>query len=156
MKLKALIIGSIIVLVLSTSCEGLFNIKHPNPNLTGYWSVVNTTTSTTNPNVFAVDGSTFADFHILDTDGRITISEFFIWGSVIGWNTGSGSFDGTAFKGSIAGTYTNTYLQTVDISITINAEIDSTGKAVSGKFSQTNSVGGSSVSCTGTIMGIKY
>ena len=149
---NTLILGIIIFLVLFlTSCSGISST-----NLSGNWTMTNTTTSTTSPLIADIGAVTTAKCNIVDNSGSLIIYDFYIVGQgYINWNTGYGTFSNSAISVNISGSYLNIYGKTVSTIVYFEGTIDPTGISGNGNWTQTLNVSGYSDSASGTTIFIK-
>jgi hypothetical protein len=146
---------SALVLVLVMFLVGCGGVTTPPINLTGNWTMTNTTTSTTTP-FFDIGAVTTAKCNIADSAGSLTIYNFKIIGSeYINWNTGYGTFKKHTIIVNISGSYINIYGQTVSTIVYFEGTIYSSGIFGSGTWTQTFSVYGYFDSASGTTIFIK-
>lgn len=128
----------------------------PPINLSGNWTMTNTTTSTTNPSLANIGAVTTAKCNIIDDSGSLTIYNFKIIGSeFINWNIGYGTFNNFIITANISGNYLNIYGSTVSTIIYFEGTINADGISGSGNWTQTLSVYGYFDSASGTTIFIK-
>lgn len=141
MKRKLFLSGLVLVITMFlVGCSGGIT---PSINLTGNWTTTNSSAS----------GVTTAKCNITDSSGSLTIYNFDIVGDESkDWNTGYGSFNGSAISATVNGSYTNIYYQTVSTTIYFEGTIDSSGIYGTGTWVQTFNVSGNFYSYTGTTI----
>jgi len=145
-----------LVLVLSIFLVGCSGVITPSINLTGNWTMTNTTTFTTSPYLVSVGTVTTAKCNIVDNSGLLTLYNFKIINSeFINWNTGYGTFKNSIITANISGSYLNVYGSTVSTIIYFEGTISSSGISGSGTWVQTVSVYGDIQSASGTTIFIK-
>ena len=154
---KAVVVGLMLVLVLS-GCSKKKNDDsggggEPVINLSGKWTATNTTTYTSNPDIFQLGGVTTAKFTISDKSGNLTITDFVLVGQeIISWDTGSGTFNSQsrALSAHLSGSYKNIYEQTVSVTISFSGTIKEDGISGTGTWEETLNVSGNIYSASGT------
>ena len=133
----------ILFLVLAMFLVGCSGGTIPSINLTGKWTMTNSSTS----------GVTTAKCNITDNSGSLTIYNFYIVGDESkDWNTGYGTFNGSAISASVSGSYTNIYYQTVSTTVYFEGTINSSGIYGTGTWTQTFNVSGNLYSISGTTI----
>jgi len=135
----------LIFAIFLTGCSGGGTVI-PSTNITGNWTMTNSSAS----------GITTSKCNIVDSSGSLTLYNFYIVNQeYINWNTGYGTFNGSAISASISGSYTNIYYQTVSTTIYFEGNIDSSGIYGTGTWIQTFNVSGNLYSFSGTTIFIK-
>lgn len=122
-------------------------------NLSGKWTATNTTTYTSNPDIFKLGGVITAKFTISDKSGNLTITDFVLVGQeIISWDTGSGTFNSQsrALSAHLSGSYKNIYEQTVSITISFSGTIKEDRISGTGSFEETLNVSGNIYLGSGT------
>ena len=115
----------------------------PSINLTGNWTMTNSSAS----------GVATAKCNITDNSGSLTIYNFDIVGDESkDWNTGYGTFNGSAISASVSGSYTNIYYQTVSTTVYFDGTINSSGIYGTGTWTQTFNVSGNLYTLSGTTI----
>jgi len=144
MKRKYFFAGLFLILVMFlVGCGGVIT---PSINLTGSWTMTNASGSTVNT----------SKCNIVDSSGSLTIYNFYNVGEeYINWNTGYGTFNGSAISINMSGSYTNIYFQTVSIVIYFEGTISSSGISGSGTWVETLTVGGNVYISSGSTILIK-
>ena len=133
----------ILFLVLAMFLVGCSGGTIPSINLTGKWTMTNSSTS----------GVTTAKCNITDNSGSLTIYNFYIVGDESkDWNIGYGTFNGSAISASVSGSYTNIYYQTVSTTVYFEGTINSSGIYGTGTWTQTFNVAGNLYSLSGTTI----
>lgn len=126
-----------------SGCAGGGGIVTSSTNLTGNWTMTNSSSS----------GVTTSKCNITDSSGSLTIYNFYIVGDESkDWNTGYGTFNGSAISASVSGSYTNIYYQTVSTTVYFEGTIDSSGIYGTGTWIQTFNVSGNLYSLSGTTI----
>ena len=144
MKTKCFLI--ILFLIFAMFLVGCGGITTPSVNLTGNWTMTNSSDS----------GVTTSKCNIVDSSGSLTIYNFYIIDQeYIDWNTGYGTFNNSSISANISGSYINIYGQTVTTIVYFEGTIDSSGISGSGTWVQTFSVSGEIYSYSGTTIFIK-
>jgi len=124
----------------------LFGVTTPSVNLTGNWTMTNSSDS----------GVTTSKCNIVDSSGSLTLYNFYIIDQeYISWNTGYGTFNNSAISANISGSYINIYGSTVSTIVYFEGTIASSGISGSGTWVQTFSVSGEIYSYSGTTIFIK-
>jgi len=158
MKKKSfLIITFLILAIFLVGCSGT-GIITPSINLTGNWTMTNTTTQTTAPYLVSIGTVTTAKCNIIDNSGSLTIYNFRIIGSeFINWNIGYGTFNNSTLTANIniSGSYLNVYGSTVSSIIYFEGTINPNGISGNGNWTQTLSVYGYFDYASGTTIFIK-
>ena len=156
MKKKIFLITLTLTLAIFLSgCAG-GGIVTPSINLTGNWTMTNTTTYTTSPLIADVGAVTTAKCNIIDNSGSLTIYNFRIIGSeFIKWNIRYGVHNNFTLTGNISGSYLNTYGSTVSTVIYFEGTINPSGISGNGTWTQTLSVSGYFGYASGTTIFIK-
>jgi hypothetical protein len=135
--------------------SGCGGVVTPATNLSGNWTMTNTTTSTTTP-FFDIGAVTTSKCNIVDNSGSLTIYGFHIVGSeYINWNTGYGTFNNSTISVNISGSYINIYGSTVSTIVYFEGTINANGISGGGTWTQTFSVSGYLDSASGTTIFIK-
>jgi len=136
----------------------------PPINLSGNWTMTNTTTSTTNPSLANIGAVTTAKCNIVDSSGLLTIYNFYIVGQeYIDWNVGYGTFSNSTLTANISGSFIyhtgNIYESTVSYAIYyviyFEGNIDASGISGSGTWIQTLNDLSYIYSASGTTIFIK-
>jgi hypothetical protein len=155
-KKKIFLITLTLTLVIFLSgCAG-GGIVTPSINLTGNWTMTNTTTYTTSSLIADVGAVTTAKCNIVDNNGSLTIYNFRIIGQeYINWNIGYGVRDNFTLTGNISGSYLNIYGSTVSTVIYFEGIINADGISGNGNWTQTISVYGYIDSASGSTIFIK-
>jgi len=84
----------ILFLILVMFLVGCGGVTTPSINLTGNWTMTNTTTYTSSPLIADVGAVTTSKCNIVDNNGSLTIYNFRIIGQeYINWNVGYGTFN---------------------------------------------------------------
>ncbi len=136
----------ILFLVLAMFLSGCNGATTPSVNLTGNWTMTNSSTS----------GVTTSKCSIVDSSGSLTLYSFYIVDQeYINWNTGYGTFNNSAISANVSGSYTNIYSQTVSTIVYFEGTISSSGISGTGTWIQTFSVSGEIYSYSGTTIFIK-
>ena len=144
MKTKCFLI--ILFLIFAMFLVGCGGITTPSVNLTGNWTMTNSSDS----------GVTTSKCNIVDSSGSLTIYNFYIIDQeYIDWNTGYGTFNNSSISANISGSYINIYGQTVTTIVYFEGTIDSSGISGSGTWVQTFSVSGEIFTYSGTTIFIK-
>jgi hypothetical protein len=118
----------------------------PSTNLTGNWTMTNSSAS----------GTTTSKCNIVDSSGSLTIYNFYIVNQeYINWNTGYGTFNKPILTANISGSYLNQYGQTVSTIVYFEGTINTSGISGSGTWYQTFSVSGYTWIYEGTTIFIK-
>ena len=118
MRIKIFILLSLSLLLIG--CTGVI----PSENLTGYWTMFNTTTETTS-SLITVDSVTTSQCKIVDDSGSLTIYYFRIVGlEFIDWNKGYGTFNNSVINAKVNGHYSKPCGQLVDVVIYFEGTID--------------------------------
>ena len=141
MKRKYFFVG--LVLILAIFLVGCSGVTTPSVNLTGNWTMTNSSSS----------GVTTTKCNIIDSSGSLTIYNFDIVGDESkDWNTGYGTLNSFTISASVSGSYTNIYYQTVSTTVYFEGTIDSSGIYGTGTWVQTYNVSGNFYSYTGTTI----
>ncbi len=136
----------ILFLILSIFLVGCGGVTTPSVNLTGNWTMTNSSDS----------GVTTSKCNIVDSSGSLTLYNFYIIDQeYISWNTGYGTFNNSAISANISGSYINIYGSTVSTIVYFEGTIASSGISGSGTWVQTFSVSGEIYSYSGTTIFIK-
>jgi len=144
MKRKSFFI--ILFLILVIFLVGCGGVTTPSVNLTGNWTMTNSSDS----------GVTTSKCNIVDSSGSLTLYNFYIIDQeYISWNTGYGTFNNSAISANISGSYINIYGSTVSTIVYFEGTIASSGISGSGTWVQTFSVSGEIYSYSGTTIFIK-
>lgn len=139
-----------------SSCASGGGLLTPSINLSGNWTMTNTTTSTTSSLIADIGAVTTSKCNIVDNSGSLTIYGFYIVGSeYINWNTGYGTFNNSTISVNISGSYINIYGSTVSTIVYFEGTINPTGISGNGNWTQTLSVYGYFDSASGTTIFIK-
>ena len=118
----------------------------PSTNLTGNWTMTNSSAS----------GTTTSKCNIVDSSGSLTIYNFYIVNQeYINWNTGYGTFNKPILTANISGSYLNQYGSTVSTIVYFEGTINTSGISGSGTWYQTFSVSGYTWIYEGTTIFIK-
>ena len=138
-----LIIFTLTLAIFLSGCNG---VTTPSVNLTGNWTMTNSSTS----------GVTTSKCNIVDSSGSLTLYNFYIVDQeYINWNTGYGTFNNSAISANISGSYINIYGSTVSTIVYFEGTISDSGISGSGTWIQTFSVSGEIYSVSGTTIFIK-
>jgi len=133
-------------LILAIFLVGCGGVTTPSVNLTGNWTMTNSSDS----------GVTTSKCNIVDSSGSLTLYNFYIIDQeYISWNTGYGTFNNSAISANISGSYINIYGSTVSTIVYFEGTIASSGISGSGTWVQTFSVSGEIYSYSGTTIFIK-
>ena len=133
----------ILVLILTMFLVGCSGSTTPSINLTGNWTMTNSSSS----------GVTTSKCNIVDSSGSLTIYNFDIVGDESkDWNTGYGTLNGSTISASVSGSYTNIYYQTVSTTVYFEGTINSSGIYGTGTWTQTFNVSGNLYSLSGTTI----
>jgi len=152
-KIPQILILFLIFSILLSGCGG---VTTPATNLTGNWTMTNTTTFTTSTYLVDIGTVTTAKCNIVDNNGSLAIYNFYIVGlPFINWNTGYGTFKNSIINANISGSYLNVYGSTVFTIIYFEGTINSSGISGSGTWIQTISVYNYFDSASGTTIFIK-
>ena len=136
----------VLFLVLAIFLVGCGGVTTPSVNLTGNWTMTNSSDS----------GVTTSKCNIVDSSGSLTLYNFYIIDQeYISWNTGYGTFNNSAISANISGSYINIYGSTVSTIVYFEGTIASSGISGSGTWVQTFSVSGEIYSYSGTTIFIK-
>jgi len=136
----------ILFLILAIFLVGCGGVTTPSVNLTGNWTMTNSSDS----------GVTTSKCNIVDSSGSLTLYNFYIIDQeYISWNTGYGTFNNSAISANISGSYINIYGSTVSTIVYFEGTIASSGISGSGTWVQTFSVSGEIYSYSGTTIFIK-
>jgi len=136
----------ILFLILAIFLVGCGGFTTPSVNLTGNWTMTNSSDS----------GVTTSKCNIVDSSGSLTLYNFYIIDQeYISWNTGYGTFNNSAISVNISGSYINIYGLTVSTIVCFEGTIASSGISGSGTWVQTFSVSGEIYSYSGTTIFIK-
>jgi len=136
----------ILFLMLAIFLVGCGGVTTPSVNLTGNWTMTNSSDS----------GVTTSKCNIVDSSGSLTLYNFYIIDQeYISWNTGYGTFNNSAISANISGSYINIYGSTVSTIVYFEGTIASSGISGSGTWVQTFSVSGEIYSYSGTTIFIK-
>jgi len=146
------------LLILAIFLVGCGGVTTPSVNLTGNWTMTNSSDSgvtTSKCNIVDSSGSlTLYNFYIIDQE--YTLYNFYIIDQeYISWNTGYGTFNNSAISANISGSYINIYGSTVSTIVYFEGTIASSGISGSGTWVQTFSVSGEIYSYSGTTIFIK-
>ena len=145
-------IAIFLILVLA-GCLGTIT---PSINLSGNWTMTNTTTYTSSPLIADIGAVTTAKYNIIDNSGALTIYDFRIIGQeYINWNIGYGTFNNSTLTGNISGSYLNPYGSTVSLVIYFEGNINADGISGSGTWTETINVYGYIDSASGSTIFIK-
>ena len=146
MKKKYFLVILVLILTMFlVGCSG-GGIVTPLVNLTGNWTMTNSSTS----------GITTSKCNIVDSYGSLTLYNFYIVNQeYINWNTGYGTFNNSAISANVSGSYINIYGSTVSTIVYFEGTISSGGISGSGTWIQTFSVSGEIYSVSGTTIFIK-
>jgi len=137
------VISFLILAIFLVGCGG---VTTPSVNLTGNWTMTNSSDS----------GVTTSKCNIVDSSGSLTLYNFYIIDQeYISWNTGYGTFNNSAISANISGSYINIYGSTVSTIVYFEGTIASSGISGSGTWVQTFSVSGEIYSYSGTTIFIK-
>ena len=151
--MKKKYLSMVLILILAIFLSGCGGVVTPSTNLTGNWTMTNTTTSTTT-SFYDVGVVTTSKCTVHDNSGSLTIYDFYIVGSeFINWNIGYGIFNNSVITVNISGSYINVYGKTVSTIIYFEGTID--GISGSGNWTQTISVSGYFDSASGITIFIK-
>jgi len=128
-----------------SGCSG-GGVVIPSTNLTGNWTMTNSSAS----------GTTTSKCNIVDSSGSLTIYNFYIVNQeYINWNTGYGTFNKPILTANISGSYLNQYGSTVSTIVYFEGTINTSGISGSGTWYQTFSVSGYTWIYEGTTIFIK-
>lgn len=120
----------LILAIFLVGCNGGIT---PSTNLTGNWTMTNSSAS----------GTTTSKCNIVDSSGSLTIYNFYIVNQeYINWNTGYGTFNKPIITTNISGSYLNQYGSTVSTIVYFEGTINASGISGSGTWYQTFSVSG--------------
>jgi len=146
MKRKYFFVILFLVLAIFLSgCSGS-GVVTPSTNLTGNWTMTNSSAS----------GTTTSKCNIVDSSGSLTIYNFYIVNQeYINWNTGYGTFNKPILTANISGSYLNQYGSTVSTIVYFEGTINTSGISGSGTWYQTFSVSGYTWIYEGTTIFIK-
>jgi len=146
MKRKCFFVILFLVLAIFLSgCSGS-GVVTPSTNLTGNWTMTNSSAS----------GTTTSKCNIVDSSGSLTIYNFYIVNQeYINWNTGYGTFNKPILTANISGSYLNQYGSTVSTIVYFEGTINTSGISGSGTWYQTFSVSGYTWIYEGTTIFIK-
>ena len=137
---------AVLFLILAIFLSGCGGVTTPSVNLTGNWTMTNSSDS----------GVTTSKCNIVDSSGSLTLYNFYIIDQeYISWNTGYGTFNNSAISANISGSYINIYGSTVSTIVYFEGTIASSGISGSGTWVQTFSVSGEIYSYSGTTIFIK-
>ena len=135
----------LILAIFLSGCSGSGGVI-PSTNLTGNWTMTNSSAS----------GTTTSKCNIVDSSGSLTIYNFYIVNQeYINWNTGYGTFNKPIITANISGSYLNIYGQTVSTIVYFEGTISASGISGSGTWYQTFSVSGSTWIYEGATIFIK-
>ena len=135
----------LVLAIFLTGCSG-GGIVTPSINLTGNWTMTNSSTS----------GVTTSKCNIVDSSNSLTIYNFYIVNQeYINWNTGYGTFSDSTITGTVNGSYINIYSQTVSTVIYFEGTINSSGIYGTGTWIQTLAVGGNIYTYSGNTIFVK-
>ena len=155
MKRETFFVILFLTLAIFLSGCAVGGIVTPSINLTGNWTMTNTTTYTTT-SFFDVGTVTTAKCNIIDNSGSLTIYNFRIIGSeFINWNIGYGVRNNFTITGNISGSYLNIYGSKVSTVIYFEGTINPDGISGNGNWTQTLSVYGYFDYASGTTIFIK-
>lgn len=144
MKRKLFLLG--LVLVITMFLVGCGGITTPSVNLTGNWTMTNSSAS----------GITTSKCNIVDSSGSLTLYNFYIVNQeYINWNTGYGTFNNPSISANISGSYINIFGSTVSTVVYFEGTINSSGISGTGTWIQTNSVSGEIFTYSGNTIFIK-
>ena len=144
MKRKLFLLG--LVLVITMFLVGCGGITTPSVNLTGNWTMTNSSAS----------GITTSKCDIVDSSGSLTLYNFYIVNQeYINWNTGYGTFNNSSISANISGSYINIFGSTVSTVVYFEGTINSSGISGTGTWIQTNSVSGEIFTYSGNTIFIK-
>jgi hypothetical protein len=153
----------ILFLILTIFLVGCGGVIIPSINLTGDWTMTNTTTYTTYP-FFDIGEVTTAKCNIVDNNRSLTIDIFWIVGQeYIDWNVGYGTFSNSTLTFNISGSfiyptgniYESTESYAIYYVIYFEGNIDANGISGSGTWIQTLNDLGYIYSASGTTIFIK-
>ena len=135
----------LILAIFLSGCSGRGGVI-PSTNLTGNWTMTNSSAS----------GTTTSKCNIVDSSGSLTIYNFYIVNQeYINWNTGYGTFNKPILTANISGSYLNQYGSTVSTIVYFEGTINTSGISGSGTWYQTFSVSGYTWIYEGTTIFIK-
>ena len=135
----------LILAIFLSGCSGSGGVI-PSTNLTGDWTMTNSSAS----------GTTTSKCNIVDSSGSLTIYNFYIVNQeYINWNTGYGTFNKPILTANISGSYLNQYGSTVSTIVYFEGTINTSGISGSGTWYQTFSVSGYTWIYEGTTIFIK-
>ena len=133
----------VLVLILTMFLVGCSGVTTPSVNLTGNWTMTNSSAS----------GITTTKCNIVDSSGSLTIYNFYIVGQeYINWNTGYGTLNNSTLTANISGSYLNIYGSTVSTTVYFEGTINASGIAGSGTWIQTFNVSGNFYSYSGNTI----
>ena len=137
MKRKLFFVGLVLVLAMFfAGCSGT-GIITPGINLTGYWTAVAITTSSSDPSFWPIGGIATAEYSINDNNGTLTIYNFKIINQeFINWGVGQGTFNYPGLAITISGSYLNIYGYPINITINFQGSINASGLNGSGYFTE--------------------
>jgi len=135
----------LVLAIFLSGCSGS-GVVTPSTNLTGNWTMTNSSAS----------GTTTSKCNIVDSSGSLTIYNFYIVNQeYINWNTGYGTFNKPILTANISGSYLNQYGSTVSTIVYFEGTINTSGISGSGTWYQTFSVSGYTWIYEGTTIFIK-
>jgi len=135
----------LVLAIFLSGCSGS-GVVTPSTNLTGNWTMTNSSAS----------GTTTSKCNIVDSSGSLIIYNFYIVNQeYINWNTGYGTFNKPILTANISGSYLNIYGQTVSTIVYFEGTINASGISGSGTWYQTFSVSGYTWIYEGTTIFIK-
>ena len=144
--MKKKYISMVLILILAMFLSGCSGVITPSTNLSGNWTMTNTSTSSV----------TTSKCNIVDSSGSLTLYNFYIIDQeFIDWNTGYGTFNNSAISANISGSYINKFGSTVTTIVYFEGTITPGGISGSGTWIQTFSVSGEFFSYSGTTIFIK-
>jgi len=154
-KKPFLIIAFLIFSMFLVGCNGA-GIITPSINISGNWTMTNTTTYTSSSLIADIGAVTTSKCNIVDDAGALTIYNFKIIGQeYIDWNIGYGVLNNFNLTANISGSYLNVYGSTVSTIIYFEGTINVDGISGSGNWTQTVSVYGYMDSASGSTIFIK-
>jgi len=156
MKRKYFILVLVLILTVFLAGCGGGGTVIPSINLSGNWTMTNTTTFTTSSQIADIGAVTTSKCNIIDNSGELTIYNFRIVGQeYINWNVGYGTRSNNNIAVNISGSYLNIYGSTVSTIVYFEGTINSSGISGSGTWVQTVSVYGYFDSASGNTIFIK-
>ncbi len=131
-----LLVLALVLAMFFVGCSGT-GIITPSINLTGYWTAVAITTSSSDPSFWPIGGIATAEYSINDNNGTLTIYNFKIINQeFINWGVGQGTFNYPGLVITISGSYLNIYGYPINITINFQGSINASGLNGSGYFTE--------------------